>query len=252
MDFVLALIEKVKPLLVNFFSIGFTNSATKSATNQGFEVGMKYVQNIRGKWCVRIKIPDELAPIIGKTELFENNLPPDPRSRERIAHGIINRFLSQIDEARERLEARENGPAVTLSITAKAHYANTLAGDDAMRATMPTQEAMTAERDRVLQKLEDDKIGISQGPFAMINASTDYELMLSAREFYSKNRTRRLAALSASFASGEIRWIEPAVRQYIADNKLDLPLDSPGWHDLANALLRAEIEALKHTLVDCR
>jgi integrase len=209
---------------------------------------MKYVQHIRGKWRVRIKVPDELVPIIGKTELSETNLPPDPRSRERLAIGIINRFLVQIDEARERFEAQRNAPELTLSVAAKAHYANTLAGDDAKRAAMPTREAMAVERERILKKFESGEVGSSQGPFTMINASTDYELMLGARDFYSKNRTRRLAALRASFASGETRWIEPAVRQYIAENKLDLAPGSPGWLDLANALQRAEIEALEHTL----
>ncbi len=63
-------------------------------------MGMKYVQLIRGKWRVRIKVPDELVPIIGKTELSESDLPPDPRSRERLAIGIINHVLTQIDEAR--------------------------------------------------------------------------------------------------------------------------------------------------------
>ncbi|UWQ91987.1 hypothetical protein K3727_04090 [Rhodobacteraceae bacterium M382] len=155
---------------------------------------MKYVQHIRGKWRVRIKVPDELVPIIGKTELSESDLPPDPRSRERLAIGIINRFLMQIDEARERLEALRNAPELALSVAAKAHYANTLADDDAERADMPTREAMDVEREQILQKLESGDIGSHQGPFAMINASADYELMLSARDFYSKNRTRRLAA----------------------------------------------------------
>lgn len=209
---------------------------------------MKYVQHIRGKWRVRIKVPDELVPIIGKTELSESDLPPDPRSRERRALVIINRFLMQIDEARERLEAQRNAPELALSVAAKAHYANTLAADDARRAAMPTREAMEVEREQILQKFDNGDIGSQQGPFAMINASTDYELMLGARDFYSKNRTQRLSALRASFASGETRWIEPAVRQYIAENRLDMAPGSPGWHDLANALLRAEIEALEHTL----
>lgn len=209
---------------------------------------MKYVQHIRGKWRVRIKVPDELVPIIGKTELSESDLPPDPRSRERRAIGIINRFLMQIDEARERLEAQRNAPELALSVAAKAHYANTLAADDAKRAAMPTREAMEVEREQILQKFDNGDIASHQGPFAMVNASTDYELMLGARDFYSKKRTRRLSALRASFASGETRWIEPAVRQYVAENSLDLLPGSPGWQDLANALLRAEIEALEHTL----
>ncbi len=209
---------------------------------------MKYVQHIRGKWRVRIKVPDELVPIIGKTELSESDLPSDPRSRERLAHGIINRFLTQIEDARERLEARTKVPELALSVAAKAHYANTLATDDEKRATMPTRDAMEAEREQILQKLENGEIGSHQGPFSMINASTDYELMLGTRDFYSQNRMRRLAALRACFASGETRWIEPAVRQYIAENNLDLVPGSPDWHDLANALLRAEIVALEHTL----
>lgn len=209
---------------------------------------MKCVQQIRGKWCVRIKVPDELVPIIGKTELFETNLPPEPKLRERHAHGIINSFLVQIEEAHEHLEAQKNVPELALSAAAKAHYANTLAADDAKRSSMPTQQAMVAELERVIQQLEHGAIDTRNSPFAMINAATDYELMLGAREFYAKNRSRRLAALRSSFETGDTRWIEPAVRQYIIDNKLGLPAGSPGWHDLANALLRAEIEALEHTL----
>ena len=37
----------------------------------------------------------------------------------------------QSDEARERLEAQKNAPEQALSVAAKAHYANTLAADDA-------------------------------------------------------------------------------------------------------------------------
>jgi hypothetical protein len=154
----------------------------------------------------------------------------------------------QIDEARERLETHRNVPELALSAAAKAHYANVLAADDAKRAAMPTREAMEAEQEQILQKFEDGEVGSNQGLFAMINASTDYELMLGARDFYRKNRTRRLAALRASFASGETRWIEPAVRQYIADSTLDLAAGSPDWLDLANALQRAEIEAMEHSL----
>ena len=209
---------------------------------------MKYVQHIRGKWRVRIKVPDELVPIIGKTELSQGDLPSDYRARERLAPGIINRFLTQIDEARERLEARGKTSKLVLSIAAKAHYANTLAADDAKRAGMPTREEMEAERERILQKFENGEVGSRQGPYAMINDSTDYELVLGARDFYRKNHTSRLGALRASFATGETRWIEPAVYQFIAENNLKVAPGSPHWHDLANALIRAEIEALEHTL----
>ncbi|WP_171060556.1 hypothetical protein [Poseidonocella sp. HB161398] len=55
---------------------------------------MKYVQNIRGKWCVRMVVPSELVEIIGKTELREDGLPPETRARERQAHAVINRSFA--------------------------------------------------------------------------------------------------------------------------------------------------------------
>lgn len=80
---------------------------------------MKYVQHIRVKWRVRIKVPDELVQNIGKTELSESNLPPDPRSRERLARGIINRFPMQINEARKRLETQGNALELALAAAAQ-------------------------------------------------------------------------------------------------------------------------------------
>ncbi|SEC73785.1 hypothetical protein SAMN05519105_3182 [Rhodobacter sp. 24-YEA-8] len=84
---------------------------------------MKYVQHDRGKWKVRITVPEELRAILGKRELVESDLPSDAKSCEKLAHGIINRFFAQIDEARDALEARQKFPSVLLSAAAKSHYA---------------------------------------------------------------------------------------------------------------------------------
>ena len=70
----------------------------------------KYAQHIGGNWHAKIKMPDELVSVFGKTELSENDLPFDPRARERLAHRIINHFLTQIDEAGERFGAKRNAP----------------------------------------------------------------------------------------------------------------------------------------------
>uniref|UniRef100_UPI0011AE8577 hypothetical protein n=1 Tax=Mangrovicoccus ximenensis TaxID=1911570 RepID=UPI0011AE8577 len=95
---------------------------------------MKYVQNIRGKWCVRMVVPDDLVPIIGKRELRETDLPSEPRARERQAHAVINRFFAQLDEAREHLVAKEAANRPTLSSAAKEFYREELLVDDQGRA----------------------------------------------------------------------------------------------------------------------
>ena len=209
---------------------------------------MKHVQHVRNKWIVRVTIPEELRPIMGKRELVESDLPADARARERKAVGIINAFYAQIDEARERYELQQRHPEAELALAAKAHYANALQTDEATRAAMPSFSDMEVERTRLLDQMAAGEIGISHGHEALINSTTDYELMLGARDFYRNNRTRRLAALRSSFASGETRWIEPVVEQYVHDRKLGIARGTRDWTNLAHALMRAEIEALERTI----
>ena len=65
----------------------------KICYKQGLGVGMKYVQHVRGKWVVRITVPEELRDILGARELVATDLPSNLRERERIASGIISGFL---------------------------------------------------------------------------------------------------------------------------------------------------------------
>ncbi|MCE5973418.1 site-specific integrase [Sinirhodobacter sp. WL0062] len=215
---------------------------------QGSEAGMKYVQHVRGKWIVRITVPEELRDIIGARELVEKDLPSDTRKRERIAHGIIDGFLARIDAARDIHENRGNARALPLSAAAKDHYNRILQADQQQRDAMPTMSEMLAEHALLLEKIGRGEIGIGHGEVAMINSTTNYELMLGARDHYANLRKQRLAALRSSFTTGETRWIEDAVRAYVADHRLEVQPHSPEWHDLSKALLRTEIEALERTL----
>ncbi|MBU3033980.1 hypothetical protein [Tritonibacter mobilis] len=209
---------------------------------------MKHVQHVRGKWIVRVTIPEELRPILRKRELVEKDLPSDPRARERKAVGIISGFYAQIDAAREVYEFKQKHPEVELSAAAKSHYAVTLQADADKRSDMPTLDAIELERTRLFDDIAQGKIGISHGHTALINATSDYELMLGARDFYATNRTKRLAALRQSFTTGETRWIAPAVDHYIREHQLSIVYGSREWQSLADALTRAEIEALERTL----
>ena len=66
---------------------------------------MKYVQQVRGKWFVRMVVPEDLRSILGQRELVEIGLPSEARARERRAIAVINSFHAKLDEAREIVEA---------------------------------------------------------------------------------------------------------------------------------------------------
>lgn len=91
---------------------------------------MKHVQFNRGRYVVRVTVPEDLRSIIGKRELVEP-LGGDKKSAERAAHGVIAGFLAQIEDAREALIAS----APTLSGAAKAHYRDELQIDDRERTS---------------------------------------------------------------------------------------------------------------------
>jgi hypothetical protein len=59
---------------------------------------MKHVQFSRGRYVVRVTVPEDLRPIIGKRELVEP-LGGDKKTAERNAHGVIAGFLARIEEA---------------------------------------------------------------------------------------------------------------------------------------------------------
>ena len=46
---------------------------------------MKHLQHVRGKWVVRVTVPEELREIVGKREPVDYELPPDAKAREILA-----------------------------------------------------------------------------------------------------------------------------------------------------------------------
>lgn len=127
---------------------------------------MKYVQNIRGKWVVRIVVPEELRHIIGRNELWHIGLPDKAKEREKQALKIINAYLAEIDDAREVWEALREASIPTLTSAAKDHYQSELSLDDLERAGrvetssfMKNSRAVYANRLRLLVggKLSDDE-----------------------------------------------------------------------------------------------
>ncbi len=102
---------------------------------------MKSVQQVRGKWVVRVVVPEELRGIAGQRELVEIGLPTEARAREKHAFKAINAFHAKLDEAREVWESLGEASKPTLSSAAKEHYRSELLQDDLERATFTTTDA---------------------------------------------------------------------------------------------------------------
>jgi len=101
---------------------------------------MKYVQQVRGKWVVRMVVPEELRTLVGQRELVEIGLPAETRAREKRATAVINSFHAKLDEAREVWAALGEACKPTLSSAAKEHYSAELVKNDLEHATIRSQE----------------------------------------------------------------------------------------------------------------
>jgi hypothetical protein len=89
---------------------------------------VKHLHEIKGRYAVRIAVPPDLRGIIGRNELLRW-LGPDRKIAERSAGAVIGDFLTQIEQAREKLTA----DATTIRTAAGEHYAAELLADDRER-----------------------------------------------------------------------------------------------------------------------
>ena len=64
---------------------------------------MKHVQNIRGRWTIRMLVPEELWHVFGRNERVQIGLHGNARAFEKTAISIANGFLAQAPEVWESL-----------------------------------------------------------------------------------------------------------------------------------------------------
>jgi hypothetical protein len=210
-----------------------------------------------GRFWARIALPKNLQPILGKSELIEP-LGGDLRTADRNHAGAVARLQAQIIEAANIAEpvaftaqSSPIGRDVTPADHQRAawtHYNAIIEGDEQKRANLPTQEEIDAEFECVMQKIHAGKADVARNHVSVFNLYTDFELKAGARHFDTNLRTRRLRALQASLASGDTRFVDAAVQQYVDDKQLSVSKGSSAWRALAHHISRAEIEALKQTI----
>lgn len=112
---------------------------------------------------------------------------------------------------------------------------------------MPTPDDAAAELQRLYRRIDMGEIS-SDDFVGMINAYTDYELMLRARTDDANLRGRRLHALKGALTSGDANLIEPAVKDFISRHRLLVDAGSDEYRELCVLMMRAEIEGLQRTI----
>jgi integrase len=205
---------------------------------------MSYIFRRGASYYARLKVPVDLVELSGnKKELVKALGTKDREEAKRLVMPVIESWRRGFDDMRERRNLSEEDKASAIW----EHYETTLEQSEQRRRSFPTAAEIDAEKDSIYRRI--DRREITSDDFVgMINAYTDYELMLGARTYDTKHRERRLTALTNDLISSEIKRIAPAAQKFINDNRLFVEPQSEGYRDLCNRLIRAEIEALKRTL----
>lgn len=204
---------------------------------------LSYLMRRGASYYARIRVPLDLVGVVGKNELVKALGTKDEPEAKRRLLPVIEAWNREFDDYRSRRQITADDKAAAVW----QHYEATLEHDDVRRRSMPTPAMIDAEQERLMRRIDKSEI-TSKDFVGMINAFTDYELMLRARTDDANNRNRRLAALSRELRIGDTRLIEPAVQKFIADNRLLVDPNSDDYRELATYLMRAEIEGLERTL----
>jgi hypothetical protein len=220
---------------------------------------LRYWKEKDGRFWARIAVPASLRPFLDnpRSELIEP-LGGDRRVALRLHSAAVARLQLEIAAAKQRassanpiLKPASPRTPITTADFGRAvwqRYTAALAADDANREQFPSKNEIDAEYDRIMMRIDAGEISGSRDPIGMINAYSDYEMMLIARQLDAKVRERRLAVLLASLASGVTNQVDADIRQYITENNLIVEASSDKWRELAHVVTRAEIQALNRPL----
>lgn len=204
---------------------------------------VSYLLRRGANYYARLKVPTDLAGIVGKQELVKALGTKDENEAKRLMWPVVDNWNRHFDDLRSRREITADDKAEAVW----RHYEETLQRDEEKRRAMPTPAAIEAEEQRILRRIDKGEIG-SADFIGMINAHTELELMLRARTDDAKHRARRLAGLKVALVSGDMKMIEPDVTDFITRNRLLVDLGSDEWRELSALMVRAEVEGLQRTL----
>lgn len=204
---------------------------------------ISYLLRRGASYYARIKVPTDLVDVIGRKELVKALGTKDENVAKREMWPVVERWNAQFEDLRSRREITADDKAAAVW----QHYEATLDGYDRKQRAMPTPEQTDAELQRLWRRIDLGEI-TSDDFVGMINAHADYELMLRARTDDANLRARRLNALKVALTSGDAKFIEPAVKDFIARHRLLVDTGSDEYRELCTLMMRAESEGLQRTL----
>lgn len=126
------------------------------------------------------------------------------------------------------------------------HYTGTLERDEIERENLPGQAAFDKLTAEIYAKAERNEIaGID--PLSILDATLELKVAQKASVLSSRARKAKLADLCKHLSKGETALIAHEVDEYLLQNRLLVERSSHDWISLARHMMRAEVEALKHT-----
>lgn len=202
-----------------------------------------YLERRGATYYARLDVPLDLVGHYGTSTRKRSLRTKDENEAKKRLWPVIEGWRAEFDEVRSRRELTPDDKAVAVW----QHYEATLESYDRKQRAMPTPEERDAELQRLYRRIDLGEI-TSDNFFGMINAYTDFELMLRARTDDANLRSRRLAALKRALASGDNKLIEPAVKDFVGKHRLLVDAGSDEYRELCVLMTRAEIEGLQRTL----
>ncbi|SIQ08460.1 Site-specific recombinase XerD [Rhizobium sp. RU33A] len=196
-----------------------------------------------GTYYARIYFPADLREHFGSEDKKVSLRTKD----EAVAKQRLYPELQKWELIFEDIRSRRNVAAIDKALAVWQHYEATLESYERKQRAMPTLEQENAEVQRLYRRIDLGEIS-SDDIVGRINAYTDLELMRSARSDDANLRSRRLAALKRALPSGDHRFIETAVKDFIAKHRLLVDIGSEDYRELCLLMTRAEIEGLQRTL----
>lgn len=202
-----------------------------------------YLERRGATYYARLDVPLDLVAHYGTTTRKKSLRTKDENEAKKRLWPVIEGWQAEFDEVRSRRELTRDDKAAAVW----QHYEATLEGYDRKQRAMPTQEDQDAELLHLYRRIDLGEI-TTEYVYSMMNAYTDFELMQRARTDDANLRSRRLAALKRALASGDYKFIAPAVKDFVTKHRLLVDEGSDEYRELCVLMTRAEIEGLQRTL----
>lgn len=210
----------------------------------------RYLLNRDGRFFARLVVPKELRAIVGKTEL-RAPLGPDRRAAMKLLPTAVAAMQAEIAKAKrlahpDRIDYRDPITTQDFGRAVWQRYTAALAEDDAARAAYPLQEAIDAERAKLMARLNSG--AVPADPLAVLDASLDLMHLREAAALAQSARRAKLDALRADLTANRTHLVEHEIDAYLDQHSLTARPGSGERIALAKQIMRAEIEALQRTL----